>query len=421
MEVNIKPSKVQGTITANASKSHMQRVCAAALITNGKTIIYNPGNCNDDLAAIELIKNAGANVYTSDGKLIIESNGLKNTNELTVTTGESGLGIRMFTPILATLANPVVINGEGSLRTRPMDFFDEIMPQLDVQIKTQEGKVPLIINGPLQPKNITIDGSLSSQFLTGLLMAYSKSNAAGKTITVTNLKSKPYVDLTLAVMKEFGLDTPKNNNYQSFEFEGGYAPAENKTIETTIEGDWSGAAFILVAGAIAGNVRVNALYNSSKQADKKIIDALLDAGAKVHVDETSVTVEKNLLKSFVFDANECPDLFPPLVVLAAFCNGITVIRGLKRLKHKESDRGLTLQEEFAKLNVPITFNGDEMHVHGGNLKVLNHTLNSHHDHRIAMAGAIATLGADFETTIRNADAVNKSYPDFYSHLESIRV
>ncbi|HMP94837.1 MAG TPA: 3-phosphoshikimate 1-carboxyvinyltransferase, partial [Phnomibacter sp.] len=162
--------------------------------------------------------------------------------------------------------------------------------------------------------------------------------------------------------------------------------------------------------------------NTSRQADKRIIDALLDAGAEVKVLANSVQVSKQKLESFVFDATDCPDLFPPLVALAAHCHGVTTIRGLRRLKHKESDRGQTLQEEFDKLGVRIDLNDDTMLVHGtGQVRVQNFTLNSHHDHRIAMAVAVAALQADFGVTIRNADAVNKSYPDFWKHLEALGV
>jgi 3-phosphoshikimate 1-carboxyvinyltransferase len=188
----------------------------------------------------------------------------------------------------------------------------------------------------------------------------------------------------------------------------------------TVEGDWSGASFLLVAGAIAGELEVLGIHNTSTQADKKIVDALLDAGAEIKVSDDKVFVKKNKLDAFSFNATDCPDLFPPIVALAAHCNGITTIRGLKRLKHKESDRGITLQEEFEKLGTRIDLNEDEMLVYGnGGVQVKNHILNSHHDHRIAMACAVASLQADFEVQIRNADAVEKSYPDFWDDMISL--
>lgn len=425
MVVGIQPGKISGSVTANASKSAMQRACAAALLKKGDTIIHNPGNSNDDLAALAIIKAMGAEVTANEANngLLIKGKGLPFLHQpaqAAIHCGESGLSIRMFTPIAALATQPVTITGEGSLTVRPMHFFQEVLPQLGVQVQTNNGLVPMQVSGPLQPTDITVDGSLSSQFLTGLLMAYAAANASGVSIYVNDLKSKPYIDLTLQVMKQFGLKTPINHQYKRFEFttEAAAAGVDN----FAVEGDWSGAAFLLVAGAVSNEVLVNGIYNSSRQADKKIIDAILDAGAQVRVEEDHVWVKKDKLEAFAFDATDCPDLFPPLVALAANCTGVTQIKGLRRLKHKESDRGVTLQEEFAKLGVRIDLNDDVMLVHGtGQLRVSNFTLNSHHDHRIAMAAAVAAINADFPIHIRNADAVNKSYPDFWKHLAALGI
>lgn len=204
MIARIQPSKLTGTIQAAASKSSMQRACAAALLTKGETTINNPGKSNDDLAAIDVIQKLGADIqYTGNGRLVINSKGIYPLNN-EVNCGESGLGIRMFTPIAALSDQPITLTGTGSLLTRPMDFFDEILPKLGVQVQSQNGKLPLHILGPMQPANIEVDGSLSSQFLTGLLLAYAAAGANDVTITVKDLKSKPYIDLTLQVMKHFG-------------------------------------------------------------------------------------------------------------------------------------------------------------------------------------------------------------------------
>jgi 3-phosphoshikimate 1-carboxyvinyltransferase len=418
--VDIQPSKVKGSIQAAASKSSMQRALAAALLKKGQSVLHNPGHSNDDNAAIEVISALGAKVEKqADDTLSIISEGVKPITHL-VNCGESGLGIRMFAPIIAMSNITITINGEGSLLTRPMDFFDEVLPALGVTIKSNDGKLPLQVQGPLNPRNIDIDGSLSSQFLTGLLMAYAASDSEGVSITVKNLKSKPYIDLTLQVIKQFGLKTPVNKNYEEFLFpvlaQNG-TKQKDDTVHYAVEGDWSGAAFLLVAGAIAGAVEVKGIHNTSTQADKKIIDALLDAGAEVEVSDDRVSVSRKNLEAFDFNATDCPDLFPPLVALAAHCKGITRIRGLRRLKHKESDRGLTLKEEFTKLSTQIDLNDDEMLVHGnGGIFVKNRILNSHHDHRIAMACAVACIAGDFDVQIRHAEAVNKSYPDFWQHM-----
>ena len=248
MQVTIKPSDVSGNIQAPTSKSSMQRACAAALLIKGTSIIHNPGNSNDDKAALKIIAMAGAEVSEQeDGSLVIKSKGV-NPKTNSVNNGESGLGIRMFTPIIALSELPITINGEGSLLHRPMDFFDEILPQLGVSVSSNNGKLPLKIKGPIQPRNIAIDGSLSSQFLTGLLMAYSAAEAKDVTITVNNLKSRPYIDLTLDIMKAFRLKIPENVNYEKFYFNDAVTISQTQPVHYTVEGDWSGGAFLLVAG-----------------------------------------------------------------------------------------------------------------------------------------------------------------------------
>lgn len=417
MKVTIQPSKLSGTIQANASKSSMQRACAAALLTKGKTVLQNPGNSNDDKAAIEIIKALGAWVETVDGELKVESRGVNPILD-SINCGESGLSIRMFTLLVALSEKEITINGEGSLVTRPMDFFDEILPQLGVKIKSNDGKLPMVIQGPLQPKNIEVDGSLSSQFLTGLLMAYAAAGAKDVSIKVNNLKSKPYIALTLDVMKQFGMQVPENKNYEEFIFHGEPNQSINQPINYTVEGDWSGGAFLLVTGAIAGPITVRGLDLSSTQADKAIIDALMSANAGIAMDSKGIQLHPTEMDGFYFDATDCPDLFPPLVALAANCKGKTTIKGVSRLTHKESNRALTLQDEFDKMGVTIDLEDDIMIVHGGGI-VKGADIHSHHDHRIAMACAVAALKANSETIIEEAQAVNKSYPDFYEHLKQL--
>ena len=492
MLTTIQPSNLLGMIQAPASKSSMQRACAAALLSRGVTIIRNPGYSNDDKAALGVIRDMGAIVTTQeDGSLKVISGGVApvagsgpvrsggasvsqgNTVDggnagaagpLEVNCGESGLGIRMFAPIFALSDRAITVNGEGSLLSRPMDFFDEIFPQLGIRVVSNKGKLPLQIQGPLQPRTIAIDGSLSSQFLTGLLFSYAASGASGVSIKVNNLKSKPYIDLTLQVMRHFGWEV-ENRNYEEFYFPpaGGRDAAvqgvgiggsgspevpgkEPVTRNYTVEGDWSGGAFLLVAGAIAGPVTVRGLDPSSTQADKAILGALHDCGASLSVREGEMEIGPRgtaggsdgagtvgapggagvpgsaggavALKAFQFDATDCPDLFPPLVALASFCKGTTVIHGVGRLAHKESNRALTLQEEFGKMGVSIALQDDVMLIRGGE-GVKGAVVHSRHDHRIAMACAVAGLRADGATTIEEAQAINKSYPDFYTHLQQL--
>jgi len=423
MNVTISPSVIQGSLQAPASKSSMQRACAAALVSQTRTHIINPGSSNDDLAALRVIRGLGAVVENlSDGSLLIESKGINPVGDF-VNCGESGLGIRMFAPLVAMSSHTMTIEGEGSLLGRPMDFFDKIFPLLGVDVRSNMGKLPLQLKGPLVPANIQTDGSLSSQFLTGLLMAYSASDAKNVSIEVLNLKSRPYIDLTLSVMRGFGLKVPENKGYQSFYFSEASWKKPTGTTEYTVEGDWSGGAFLLVAASISGRAVIRGLDPDSTQADKAILQALQDAGVPLYIRNNEIQIgngKRMQLKAFHFDATDCPDLFPPLVALASVCHGSSFIKGVSRLAHKESDRALTLQEEFGKLGVDILLNGDVMGIKGIE-SIKSATVHSRHDHRIAMATAVAALRADGPVQIEKADAVNKSYPAFFEDLSRLGV
>jgi 3-phosphoshikimate 1-carboxyvinyltransferase len=417
MTTIVSPSKINGTLAAPASKSSMQRACAAALLHKGTTYIYNAGISNDDKAALDIIQQLGALVNFKNDFVEIVSNsyGANTLYNKTINCGESGLSIRMFSPIAALSSSTIHIIGEGSLQKRPMDFFDEIFPLLDIDIISANGKLPLQIKGPLQPKDITINGSLSSQFLTGLLFAFGEAAAETVTITVVDLKSKPYIDLTLNIMQHFGFNIV-NDNYERFIISP-KTNKENEKINYTVEGDWSSASFLLVAGAIAGSVKLSGLDIHSAQADKAIMEVLKLCGVKIDISKEFIEITKANLHAFEFDATDCPDLFPPMAALAAYCKGTTKIKGTHRLAAKESDRAKTLQDIFGKMGINILLENDEMIIEGGAIKSAE--VSSHHDHRIAMAAAVAALGADGNITITEADAINKSYPQFFEDLKQL--
>ncbi|MBX5439851.1 MAG: 3-phosphoshikimate 1-carboxyvinyltransferase [Thermoflavifilum sp.] len=411
MEIVINKAVIDGEITANPSKSAMQRALAAALLAEGKSVIHNLGLSDDGRAALGVVQALGADVHVEGSVAEVVSQGIRPRASV-IHCGEAGLCMRMFTPIAALYDGQLTISGTGSLLNRPMHFFEEVLPRLGVSCQSRSGFPPLQIKGPLHPADITVDGSLSSQFLTGLLMAYGAC-ASGVSIQVQELKSKEYVDLTLQIMDSFGVKVEREG-YALFSF-----PRKQTYRPTTytVEGDWSGAAFLLVAGAIAGRVTLRHLSRQSAQPDRAITQALYQAGAFLIWDDDRLTVQHHELRGFDFDATDCPDLFPPLVALASHCKGTTRLLGVQRLTHKESDRGKTLQEEFGKMGIDIQLAGNEMIIKGGKIKPA--TVFSHHDHRIAMATAVAALAGSGEVTVQHAEAVNKSYPEFWQHLSQI--
>lgn len=419
MIATIKSSTIHGMLSAPTSKSAMQRACAAALLTNGTSIIHNPGKSNDDKAAIHIIEQLGAAVITAtDGASItIISEGIatvQNTKATLLDCGESGLSLRMFTPIAALAHHAITITGHGSLNKRPMHFFESVLPTLSVKITAKDACIPLQIQGPLVPKNIIVNGSQSSQYITGLLMAYAAATTEDASIKVNQLHSKPYVELTLAIMQQFQMNLPDVSGLEVFDFH----PATNevRTIEYTVEGDWSSAAFLLVAAAINGDITITGLNTFSTQADAAILDVLEDCNADISIDEDdAIHVKSAALTAFEFDATDSPDLFPPLVALACFCTGTSIIKGVHRLQHKESNREQTLIKEFRKLGIEIKKEDDALII-AGQQRLQGAKVTAHNDHRIAMSLAIMGLNSENLIEIEDAASVDKSYPDFWKDL-----
>jgi 3-phosphoshikimate 1-carboxyvinyltransferase len=412
---SITRSTIRGSVSAPASKSMMGRAVAAALLADGISVIRNPSSCDDARSALDIIRALGA-VMSEGEKVAIRGTGkrLLYPTKGSLDCRESGLCMRMFTPIAALLDREVALSASGSLCSRPMGMV-EGLGALGVVCSTDRGHAPIIVRGPMEGGDITVDASVSSQFLTGLLIALPLCEADSR-ISVTGLKSTPYVRMTLSLLEKFGVTITHDEGLTEFVVKGGqeYQPATY-----TVEGDWSGAAFLLVAGALAGSVTVTGLDLASAQADRAIVEVLEMAGATLRTGTDCVTVEKGELKAFHFDATDCPDLFPPLVALASGCVGKSEIVGLERLAHKESDRAKALSSEFGKLGISVRQHGSTMEVRGG--AVHEGEVNAHNDHRIAMACAVAALRAEGCVAITGETCVTKSYPDFFSDLAALGV
>jgi len=403
----------------------MQRALAAALICKGKTILQNTCMSDDSRVAKNIIQNLGAVITDlSSNSIQIMSEGFPHDffppdKKIQIFCGESGLSARMFACIAALCTNEIILSGEDSLQKRPMDFFDINFPFLNIKIQSDNGKLPVHFQGPLIPRDIEIDCSAGSQYLTGLLMAFSAANAAGITISVNNLKSAGYIGLTTDVMKKFGMPLPGFTDYSSFYFSGDAAINLSQQRIYTIEGDWSGSAFLLVAGAIAGNISISGLDMQSQQPDKAIAEVLESCGATILYKDDSIEISKSSLKAFDFDATGCPDLFPPLAALAACCEGISSIRGVHRLVHKESNRAEAIRQELKKMGVDIHIENDDLIIKGGSHVHQAAVIDTHGDHRIAMMCAIVALAANGETKIHHAEVVGKSFPGFFKSLQSL--
>lgn len=402
MQAIISPGNMSGVVTIPPSKSMMQRACAAALLHSGTTIITNPGHSDDDRAALNIIHELGAEVYaTPDNTIEIISTGVQPRTG-TLHCGESGLSARLFIPIAALSHQDITITGTGSLMHRPMDEYVSALPLIGVSTLATNNCLPMSIRGPIQVHDMMIDGSRSSQFLSGLLLTYSFIAEEPVTIFVAKLKSRPYVDMTLEMLKQYGKYVI-NDEYNAFTV----VPHMHQsvgTVEIEIEGDWSAGANFIVAQAMGADVYIKGLNENSVQAD------------------AAITQVVNGNNPFEFDATHCPDLFPILAVYAAFCNGVSKIKGLHRLKHKESDRAESTYALLYHLGVSFVLSdNDELIIVSTGRPFRSCTVNSHNDHRIVMAASIATLNATGPITINGAEAVNKSYPAFFEDLLSLGV
>jgi 3-phosphoshikimate 1-carboxyvinyltransferase len=399
IEVNIPPSK-----------SYAQRAILIAALSKSTRVLQNTGASKDVLAIIEVAKKLGAKIEIDGNNLKIT--GFSNPVNQQLNVGESGLGMRLTTAIAAVLEGDFTISAEGSLKMRPMDEFAQILPQLGVSYLQRQNEGDFQLRGNAHPANIKMDGGLSSQYLSGLLIALPILNGDSQ-ILVNNLKSKPYVNITLDVMAAFNVNV-KHHNFVEFNIKGNQNYKREQYFK--IEGDYSGASIWMVHGALNKGILIKGLNPKTVQGDSEMLLALTKAGVKYEWTNEDLIITESHIIPFQFNATECPDLFPSLVVLAAAAEGTSTITGTHRLIHKESNRALVLQKEFSKLGLKIELKADKMLIHGTG-KLNNGKIHSNNDHRIAMAGAIAACLTPNGITVENSESVAKSYPDFWEDFK----
>ena len=457
-------------ITMPVSKSFAQRAIIAAALADGTSHLRGYTPCGDNEAAIQVAKNLGAEVERDGNILTIKGisaqlgslGGEDGKSELHV--GESGLLTRMMIPVMAQLCpESVTFTGEKTLLGRPLTGAKEIMEAFDATIDGEAPvRVPLTVKGPLKTGRAEISGKHGSQLISGLLMAlpFSENNTS---LIVREPKSIPYMFITLEVLKKFGIrvgndmfggrDFLESDGDWSlctemvFKVKGGQ---KYKAADIDLEGDWSAAANFLVAGAVFGKAVIQGLDTTSLQADLSIMDILMDAGASLSQldgDRGDITVQRAPLKSFDVDASNCPDLFPIISVLAAFCQGTSRLAGVGRLANKESDRAKAIIEMLTQMGVKAWIEGDEMYIEGYTLaqRLLSASATSnapasvtssgverslpsllkgghytsHHDHRMVMALKVAALGAESPITIDDEECVAKSFPQFHTTFATL--
>lgn len=409
--VTVRPGRISGTVQAPPSKSVVQRAVALAALADGASVIRARSLCDDARAALSMVEALGADVSFEAGKIRVTGPVTGGQGELDC--GESGLALRMFSPIAALLGGPWTLAARGTLAGRSVAMLCAPLEALGATCRTSKGMPPVSVSGPLRGGEADVDGSASSQHVSGLLVALPLAQGPSA-LRVVAPRSVPYLDLTVRLIREFGGMLNDTDAPHRYVIPGGqsYSP-----VDLCVEGDWSAGAMLLVAGAVAGEIRVTGLRPDSAQADVRILTALERAGATVDTAQEGMCAAAGELRAFSFDATDCPDLFPPLVALAASCEGVSELRGASRLAGKESDRGAALAELGNRLGIGVTVDGDVMTVTGG--RAGGGTVHSHGDHRMAMAAALLALRGRAPVVIEDAGCVAKSYPGFFDDLERV--
>jgi len=413
---------LKGTVKAPPSKSITHRVFIAATLSTGLSVIRKPLICDDTLATINACRMLGARIREKE-RNVFEVQGCSKilTPDDVINCHNSASTMRFLTPVCALADGISVLTGGKSLRRRPIGPLLDAMRQLGVQCYSTrgDGYPPVVVfGGGIEGGEASIPGDVSSQFVSGLLFATPMAREDTDIKLSTMLESKPYVEITINVLRSHGVKVEANPEYRSFHVPCNqrYSPSNH-----TVEGDYSSAAFLLAAAAITDSeIRVTNLKEDSPQGDRMIIDLLKKIGVKIRLGKDFVEIEgvKTHLQPFNADLRDNPDLIPVCTALACFAHGKSLIRGVKRLRFKESDRVAALLDEFTKIGVKIRVVNNAIEVEGDE-KLRGAELNSHGDHRIAMACIISALGSEGTSVIRGVECINKSYPNFVRDIKSL--
>lgn len=415
MKYIIKPSKVNGNIWAPPSKSHTHRQFILAALSSGSSRITNPLLSDDTYATLTAMKSFGAQVsYDDKNNQILISGGKLHSPESIVDCKNSGTTLRILTSVAAHLKGTTTFTGDDSLSRRPMRELLDALSDAGAKISSNDGKLPVTVSGPLTLGDISIRGDISSQFISGLLIAAPLSTADTTIHLQTELISAPYVSMTLDAMKKHGVLVTETGD--SFFVKKGQNYCG---MDVQIPGDFSSAAIILAAGALGGSVTIRGLDTSDSQGDKEILHILKKFNADVEEKGEYITVNKSNLTAADINLGNSPDLFPIVAVLAANAEGTSHISGAKQLAFKESNRLLTTEEFLKKMGCTITATDDGCVIVGG--KLHGAEITTYDDHRIAMSAVIAGLSAEGDTIIDNLSCASISYPNFIRDLKLLGV
>jgi 3-phosphoshikimate 1-carboxyvinyltransferase len=414
MKMKVRPSVVEGRVLSSPSKSYTHRAMALALLADGTSQLRRPLLSGDTLATLAAVKSFGGVTETHGDRLSVRGGQLRCPDDV-IDAENSGTTIRIMAGIASLLPCTTVLTGDDSIRRRPMQPLIDALRELGVECSSSRGNglAPLLVRGPNLGARAHIQGDVSSQFISSLLISSAVKAVDTEIVLTTPLKSRPYVEITMDMMSRFGARC--EDRAEGFFVPGGqnYLPQDY-----AVPGDFSSAAFPLMAGALAGKVAVSQLDPRDRQGDKVILDVLKDFGAPVRWEGDTVEVSRSALQGTEVDLSQAPDLFPIVAVLATQAQGVTVIRNAEHVRLKESDRIAATTDFLGRMGAEVEERRDGCVVHGP-CALRGAHIDSLGDHRILMAAAIATLVAEGESVISEGDCFKISYPGFVADMTAL--
>ncbi|MBQ4213695.1 MAG: 3-phosphoshikimate 1-carboxyvinyltransferase [Ruminococcus sp.] len=412
MNVTMKPFQANGTVFAPPSKSDAHRAIICAALSGGVCTIAPIALSDDIRATIGCVEALGATSKIENKTLTIDGTGVFSNKTAILDCGESGSTLRFMIPVAAAGGVEATFLGRGRLPERPIGVYTEALPEKGVTVDT-EGGLPLKISGQLKSGVYRVPGSVSSQFITGLLFALPLLKGDSDIILTSPIQSAGYINMTIRTMAKFGVEVDILDNGWHIRGRQHYVPSDYTT-----DGDWSQAAFFLVAGAVSGDVEVLNANIDSAQGDRRIAALLREFGAEVIQDGDRLRVKRSPMTAIDIDASQIPDLVPVLAVCACFANGVTRITNAERLRIKESDRLKTTAQLINSLGGKVKELPDGLEITGVG-KLYGGFAEGCGDHRIVMSAAVCASGAAEKIKCTDAMSINKSYPDFFEDYAKI--
>ena len=413
MRVKIKGQQpLNGRVRAPGSKAYTHRALLASLLSPGESNINNASQCDDTKKTLQAIQSLGAHVRTDKNRTTVRGIRRPTASNRPIDCDDSGATLRFLIAISSASPTTVRLSASPRLGSRPLVPLVNAVKKLGASVRTfqSERGLEVMVRGPLLGGEATIQGDISSQFISGLLFA-SPLSTRNVTINIDGpLESRLYVNMTVAVLRKHGIQIEESEDQFRIKAHQNFTPTNH-----IVPGDFSSAAFLISSvGTAGGEITISGLGSSELEPDATILKIIPQTELEIGKNGDNLTIRKSELEGFVFDARDNPDLVPPLEALGSLADGSSEIRGVKRLVYKESDRLHSVPMELTKMGAKIHVEDDQVRIEGGELA--GETLDSHHDHRVAMACAAASLGAVGESIINGAEVVSKSYPGFFQDL-----